>query len=45
MHLYIVEGGGGVLPYIGYTGMRRWKSYGFQAIYSGIEASNHRKLI
>ena len=26
--------GGGVLPYIGYTGMCRWKGYGFQAIWS-----------
>ena len=24
--------GEGVLPYIGYTGMCRWKGYGFQAI-------------
>ena len=24
--------GGGVLPYIGYTGMFCWKGYGFQAI-------------
>ena len=23
--------GGGVLPYIGYMGMCRWKGYGFQA--------------
>ena len=37
--------GGGVLPYIGYTGMCCWKGCGFQAIYSGIETSNHRKLI
>ena len=37
-------GGGGVLPYIGYTGIYRWKGYGFQAIYSGIESSNHRKV-
>ena len=29
-------GGGGVLPYIGYTDMCRWKGYGFQAIWSGI---------
>ena len=33
--------GGGVLPYICYTGMCRWKGYGFRAIYSGIESSNH----
>ena len=25
-------GGGGRLPYIGHTGMCRWKGYGFQAI-------------
>ena len=25
-------GGGGAVPYIGYTGMCRWKGYGFQAI-------------
>ena len=35
------SGGRGVLPYIGYTGI--WKGYGFQAIYSGIRSSNHRK--
>ena len=28
--------GGWGTPYIGYTGMCRWKGYGFQAIYSGI---------
>ena len=27
--------GGGVLPYICYTGMCRWRGYGFQAIWSG----------
>ena len=32
----------GVLPYIDYTGMRRWKGYGFQAIYSGIGSSNQK---
>ena len=37
--------GGGVVPYIGYTGMYRWKGYGFQAIWSGIGSSNHRKLV
>ena len=26
---------GGVLPYIGYTGMCHWRGYGFQAIWSG----------
>ena len=41
------EGGGGVglLPYIGYTDMCGWKEYGFQAIWSGIGSSNHRKLV
>ena len=28
-------GEGWVLPYIGYTGMCRWRRYGFQAIWSG----------
>ena len=37
--------GGGVLPYIGYTGMYRWKGYSFQAIWSGIGSSNRRKLV
>ena len=48
--------GGGVLPYIGYTGMCRWRGYGFQAIWSGKGygfqtiwsgkgSSNHRKLV
>ena len=37
--------GEGVLPYIGYTGMCRWKRYGFQAICSGTGSSNHRKLV
>ena len=37
--------GVGYSPYIGYTGMCRWKGYGFQAIWSGIGSSNHRKLI
>ena len=36
---------GGVLPYIGYTGMCRWKVYGFQAIQSGIGSSNHKKVV
>ena len=35
----------GVFPYIGYTGTCRWKGYGFQAIWSGIGPSNHRKLV
>ena len=35
----------GVLPYIGYTSMCRWKGYGFQGIWSGIGSSNHRKLV
>ena len=38
-------GGRGVLPYIGYTGMCRWRGYGFQVIWSGIGSSNHRKLV
>ena len=38
-------GVGVVLPYISYTGMCRWKGYGFQAIKSGIRSSNHRKLV
>ena len=37
--------GGGIRPYIGYSGVCRWKGYGFQAIYSGIRPSNHRTLI
>ena len=32
---YVVEFPQGVLPYIGYTGMCRWRGYGFQAIWSG----------
>ena len=39
------RGGGEVLPHIGYTSMCRWKGYGFQAIWSGIGSSNHRKLV
>ena len=39
------RGGGGVLPYIGYMGMCRKREYGFQAIYSGIVSSNHRRLV
>ena len=38
-------GEGGELPSIGNTGMCRWKGCGFQAIYSGIGSSNHRKLV
>ena len=38
-------GWGEVLPYIGYMGMCRSKGYGFQAIYSRIGSSNHRKLV
>ena len=48
-------GGGAVLSYIGYTGMCRWRGYGFQAIWSGKEygfqaiwsgiGSYHRKLV
>ena len=48
--------GGGILPYIGYTGMCRWRGYGFQAIWpgkgydfqaiwSGIGSSNRRKWV
>ena len=37
--------GGGVLPYNGYAGMCRWKGHSFQAIYSGMGSSNHRKLV
>ena len=39
------SGGGELLPYIGYTGTCRWEGYGFQAIYSGIGSSNHRKFV
>ena len=35
----------GILPYIGYTGICRWKGYGFKAIWSGIGSSNHKKLV
>ena len=28
------EGGGGVLPYMGYIGKCRSEGYGFQAVYS-----------
>jgi len=35
VQLYIVPGGG-VLPYMGYTGMCRCEGYGFQAVYSRI---------
>ena len=48
--------GGGVLPYIGYMGVCRWRGYGFQtiwsgngygfqAIWSGIGSRNHKKLV
>ena len=30
------EGGGVVLPYMGYIGMCHCEGYGFQAVYSGI---------
>ena len=33
-------GEGGVLPYMGYTGMCRCEGYGFQAVYSRIEYIN-----
>ena len=29
-------GGGGVMSYMGYIGMRRCEGYGFQAVYSRI---------
>ena len=29
---FVFPPGGGVLPYIGYTGMCRWKGYDFQVI-------------
>ena len=41
----IQHSGGELLPYIGYTGTCRWEGYGFQAIYSGIGSSNHRKFV
>ena len=41
----VTSRGRGVLPYIGYTGMCHWKGCGFQAIYSRIGSSNHRKLV
>ena len=34
-------GGGGVLPYMGYTGMCRCEGYGFQVVYSRIGYINH----
>ena len=30
------EGGGGLLPYMGYIGMSCCEGYGFQAVHSGI---------
>ena len=44
LYMYTREGGG-ILPYIGYSGMCHWKGYGFQAKWSGIGSSNHRKLV
>ena len=39
-------GGGGYSHILTiYMGMCHWKGYGFQAIYSGIGSSNHRKLV
>ena len=35
-------GGGGVLPYMGYTGMCRCEGYGFEAGYSWIGNINQR---
>ena len=34
------EGGGGVLPYMGYIGMYRCEGYGFQVVYSRIGCIN-----
>ena len=31
----LLKSQGGILPYIGYTGMCHWRGYGFQAICSG----------
>ena len=43
---FLMGGGGrGMLQYIGYMGVCRWKGYDFQAIYSGIGSSNHIKLV
>ena len=36
------EGGGEVLPDMGYIGMCRCEGYGFQAVYSGIGYINQR---
>ena len=36
------EGGGGVLPYMGYIGMCRCEGYGFQAVYSRIGYINQK---
>ena len=35
-----VGGGGGVLAYMGHTGMCRCEGYGFQAVYSRIGYNN-----
>ena len=37
--------GFGYSPCIGNRGMCRWRGHGFQAIWSGIGSSNHRKLV
>ena len=39
---YPGEGGGGVLPYMGYVGMCRFEGYGFQTVYSRIGYINQR---
>ena len=36
------RGGGGVLPYMGYIGMRRWEGEGFQAVYSRVGVKGSR---
>ena len=36
------DGGGGVLPYMGFIDMCRCEEYGFQAVYSGIGYINQR---
>ena len=44
-YLYLGLGGGGGYSHVLATGMCRWRGYGFQAIWSGIGSSNHRKLV
>ena len=40
-----LTGGRGAPIYWLYGYVTSWKGYGFQAIYSGIGSSNHRKLV